>query len=275
MDDLERFFLENPVSVNTEDRYRRALRVVLDGCDPRRLSALEFRQRLTRDGWGSSTTWVAFCAVRRFLTWRYGSKHPALALKLRRLESDPQRCLTEDQAVRLMALFDVRTPKGARDLAMAAIMLDAGLRCSEVCGLLLTGLDLQGRAFRVRAKGNQIRFGVFSVPTQMILDAWLSIRIGRDDTVFVSIGGNTPGKRLTRDGLGSTVRKWGKQIGIQLSPHDLRRSYATFSTYAGAPGRILQIATGWHDLKMVERYTGSITPAAMDPYFSVPWLLKL
>lgn len=268
MDDLERFFLEVPMSISTEERYRRSIGIVFAGINPARLTALEFRQRLNRPEWGSSTQWVAFCAVRRFLRWRYGESHKALTLKIKRGPAEPQRVLNREQVLRLLASFD-GSPKGKRDLAICTLMLDAGLRVSEICNLSMNGLDLAGRVLQVRVKGGQIKSGIFSTYTQMYLDDWLSVREAKDSTVFVSVGGIKKGYRLTRHGLQVEVRKWGKRIGIMLSPHDHRRTFAVLATHAGAPGRVLQIAGRWSSLDMVERYTGSITPAAFENYFPV------
>lgn len=153
-------------------------------------------------------------------------------------------------------------------------MLDAGLRCSEICNLTLNGLDLEGRVLRVKVKGGQLQFGVFSYYTQMYLDAWLNVRVALEDTVFVSIGGTKSKHRLTRCGLQVEVRRWGKRIGVVLSPHDLRRTFAVLATHAGAPGRVLQIAGRWSSLEMVERYTGSITAAAFENYFPVKSVME-
>lgn len=271
--DIEQFFLENALSANTEDRYRRALIRISAAYDLQQLTAAQFKLHLTSQGWGSSTQWINFCAVKRFLRWKYGDSHPALMLKIRREDSPPQRSLSEAETLRLLASFSQTTVKGCRDLAICTLMLDSGLRCSEVCSLDLARLDLEAGSIQVKIKGGRWALAVFSEPTAAYLTTWISIRsdvLNCDSpALFVSLGGLHPLTRLTRAGLGLTIRRWGIRIGLPLSPHDLRRTFAELSTTYGAPSRTLQIAGRWKDIKMVERYTRNITAKAFRHYFPV------
>jgi integrase len=75
---------------------------------------------------------------------------------------------------------------------------------------------------------------------------------------------------LTTGGLRPVMRGWAKSAGIgRLSPHDLRRTFATVAIRLGAPSRIVQVAGRWSRLEMVERYTRTIEAADMDPWFPV------
>jgi len=74
--------------------------------------------------------------------------------------------------------------------------------------------------------------------------------------------------------LQGMVKRWGLGIGIKLSPHDLRRSFATLSTLFGAPSRVVQVAGRWSTIEMVERYTREIDQSAIEPYLPVSKLLR-
>jgi site-specific recombinase XerD len=274
-DKLDRFFASHNWSDNTIDRYRRALLLFLEEVeDPAALDVAGFRQWLESHAWGNSAQWIASNAVKAWLRWNYGENHPALALKLRREEAPPQRTLKLSQVRRLLKSFNTRTPKGRRDLAICTLFLDTGLRVSEVCSLDLRYLDLEERTLRVVVKGGQWSYAVFSPHTTACLTDWLTDRAFIADpesrAVFVSVGGNTPGKRLTRHGLQLVVRKWGKKAKIgPLSPHDFRRTFATQATRAGAPQRVAMAAGRWKDERVFRRYTQAIVPADIDPYSPV------
>ena len=56
------------------------------------------------------------------------------------------------------------------------------------------------------------------------------------------------------------VRKAGRKIGIELSPHDLRRHAATYASRAGAPLEIVSKVILRHaNLSTTQRYLGTIS----------------
>jgi len=231
---------------------------------------------VSRPEWGSAQRCVAFYALRAYLRWRWGDNHPALLAKIPAVKSKKQRVLTADLALRLLASFDTSTAAGSRDLALCAVALDTGLRCSELCRLALPDVDLSARTLQVLVKGGQWGIGIFSEQTAFYIDGWLSWRMPAPgvETVFVSFQHARCGCSLTREGLQGIVKRWGVRLGIKLSPHDLRRTFATLTTIFGAPSRVVQEAGRWSSITMVERYTGSLNASAIAPYLPVSRLLK-
>ena len=236
------------------------------------LSPTALNSYLSKQGWKSNNTKrQAGNAAKSFLRWRYGAMHPALALKLPKDNAGPGRALSEGEVARLLAVFNTSTPLGWRDLAILAIMLESGLRASEVCRLELEHLDLDARRFFALVKGNHWREGIFSALTADYLATWLIARkeIAYKDCpyVFVSVNGLTKGRQLTPGGLRANFRRYGRRAGLAaLSPHDLRRTMATLMIKAGAPTRLVQELGGWSDVRMVERYTRTLEPQQIDRY---------
>jgi len=271
MIDIESYLIAREWSDNTLARYKHALSWFAgDVDDPRNLTAGEFRAWLDLH-WRGSARWVAFCAVRGYLAWAYGAAHPALALRIRRGESPPQRVLSMIQVRSLLASFD-ESVRGRRDLAMCGLMLDTGLRCSEVCRLAIKYLDLDNRSLQVLVKGGHWRGAIYSEHTAGWLADWLAGRQAVDGvgTVFVSVGGLTAGRPITRSGLNQIVRVWGKVSGIgALSPHDLRRSMASLATKAGSPDTCTMRAGGWHSASAFARYTVGVVVDDFKNYLPV------
>jgi len=222
--------------------------------------------------WGNATRRLCWQAVKGFLTWRYGSAHQALQLKIRKIDSPPQKTLTPDEIRRLLNSIDVESRTGQRDLPLIMVTLDASLRASEICRLEVGRLDLERLKLAVLAKRGKWRECVYSDLTRACLETWLGIR-GQlaepdVDAVFVSVGGSRPGTALTRDGLRAIFRAMGSRAGISgLSPHVMRRSFATVATARGAPSRLVQVAGGWSSIDMVERYTRALRPEDFRGYF--------
>lgn len=282
MSDITDFLNSKAYSQCTIESYRRLLGLAeREIGDLLRLTPEQLRYWLYKhNDWGDNHRWVAYCAIRSYLRWRCGDSHPALNLKIKRRDTAPQRFLGDDSVVKILESFNTATPKGKRDLAIFCVLLDTGLRCSEVCNLEIKYLDLDACHLFVIIKGGKWGNATFSDYTRQVLIAWLAERkriVSKSFRyVFCSVGGNTPGNKLTRDGLKVIVRGWAKNAGLsKLSPHDLRRTFAIMTTRNGAPSRIVQIAGRWSSIEMVERYTRGLTIDDIKPYLPIPRLVGL
>jgi integrase/recombinase XerD len=270
---VDEFLASFPFAESTMDSYRRVLSQLPDTST---LTAVDLIKFVSRPDWDPNTRYTALCACRKFIAWRHGRNHPALNARIKRVKPKPQRVLSSSMALQLLASFNPHSPIGSRDLALAALMLDTGLRCSEICRIDLADLNLIERRLQVIVKGGQWRAAVFSQQTAMYISAWLSYRPGdRSSALFVSMHHTHRGLPLTREGLQGIVKKWGASIGIKLSPHDFRRTFATLSTIFGAPSRVVQVAGRWSSLDMVEHYTASLNPQVIEPYLPVSNLAKV
>ena len=274
MEEIEKYLnINSRWSLETRSHYKHILtQWTKENPDSSTITSSEFLAWLTSHSWASPTQWVAYSCIKGYLTWLYGSRHPALELKIRRIDSPPQRSLTFKQVYKLLSSFDTSTVKGIRDLAICSLILDSGLRASEICRLDLQYLNLDDRRLKVLIKGQIWGDGVYSDETARFISAWLSNRTARKGvtTVFVSVWGLIRGCPLTRSGLSNIVSKWAKPAEIPiLSPHDLRRTFASQATRLKCPSRILQVAGRWKNLEMVQRYTRDIEAADFEPYFPV------
>lgn len=224
-----------------------------------------------QSGLGPAALYRATNALRSFYKFHCGAESPAKNLPMKKPKWSKQRSLTLEQVGDLLASIDTSRPIGKRNLALVSFMIDTGFRASEICRLNDEQVDLKNRLAWVRVKGGQDGFGAFSEATAAYCLTWRAERgqIARCEAFFVGFELHRPGNRLTREGLTDIIRAIGQGAGLRLSPHDLRRTFATLAILMGAPSRLVQIAGRWSDLKLVERYTQSITAKAIDPYSPV------
>lgn len=231
--------------------------------------------------WGRATRRLASCALRSFFKWVVADlESPAAKIRISRPKPRPQRTLDELEVQKLLASCDTATIKGTRDVAMIALMLDTGLRASEICRLERGDLAIDKRHLTVEVKGGETGYAIFSTYTANLLAAWICMReqiaAEGEKAVFASIGGNRSGTAMTRDGLRANLYKLSDKVGIRrASPHTLRRTFATLSLKGGAPSRLVQVAGRWSNLNMVERYSQALRPEDFEPYSPVNRIMGL
>jgi len=241
--------------------------------DIKEIDLLQWLQSHTT--WGTASKYLAVCSIKAFFRYHFGrGGSQAEGLIAPRRVVKPQRTLTATQVEKLLSSFDTSKKRGIRNLALVTLMLDTGLRAIEVCRLRKDHLDLESKYLYVEMKGSHWGKGVFGSYTANALATWMPIRhkIAKPHvrTVFVALGGQNVGYPHNRHGLRTIFRYMGHHAGIGLiSPHDMRRTFATMALRNGAPSRLVQIAGRWASLNMVERYSQALTAADFEPFSPV------
>lgn len=285
---VDRFFAENGGrwADTTEGLYRHYLSRLAAWCnqkgivDPGTVTVETLRAWLSdQPGWASASRYQAIAACRNFFAWAVGQANsPAARLRFPRRERRPQQSLNAQQLSALLSACDTSRAKGIRDAAMVSLMADSGLRVSEVARLEIQDLDIAERSLQVRIKGGRLGQGVFGAYTAGLLVEWLIARpriaLPQVLTVFVGVGGLTPGHPMTRDGIRVNFYRLGVEAGIgPVTPHSLRRTFATLSLRRGASTRLLQVAGRWSSIAMVEVYSQALTARDFDGYFPVDGIM--
>lgn len=270
---ISNFLASFPYAITTKRTYRKLLSELVNKPDIHLLSSAGLLLLIDKKEWGSSRQCVALSAFQKYLAWAYGQQHPALSARLKRVQSKPQRSLTQAQAGELLASFNPYKAKGSRDLALCALALDTGLRASELCRLQQADTDRVKNVLQVIVKGGQWSAAIFSPQTSAHIESYMSHRKVKDGTGFMFTNIFT-GDGLTVEGLNGIINEWGRRINIKLSPHDLRRSFATLATENGAPERVLMAGGRWSSSQMVNNYTRTLKLEAMRKYLPMSELEK-
>jgi site-specific recombinase XerD len=280
---LKNFFTLKQFSPNTEATYRFGLERLASWATENHI-ALE---KLDEEGlqeflaaqitWNHNSKYSAYCAIRAYFRWQYGDAHPVLAFTLKRKKTAPQRVIDADQLQAIIDFLREDTEENIRNRALIALMVDTGLRASEVCGLQTKHLHQKSKSCQAIIKGGEWGEAVYSKRTKKLLEAWLerrkpillALKVPDPGTVFFSIKGHTPGKPMKANGLRCIFAKIAKSVGLEdgFSPHDLRRSFATISLCNGANPRLVQVGGRWKDIRLVERYSPKITARDMKRFF--------
>jgi site-specific recombinase XerD len=155
-----------------------------------------------------------------------------------------------------------------RDRAWFALMVRAGLRVGEVVQLKLSDLlapptlDRPAR-LRVCGKGQKERIVLLTADTYAVLQAWLAVRpVGETETIFL----NQRGRPLSVNGIEWLLRCYGEQVGVRVTPHQLRHTFARQLTEAGMPITSLSKLLGHTEISTTQIYTAGADPELAQAY---------
>jgi integrase len=163
--------------------------------------------------------------------------------------------LTAEQARQLKANHPP-TPQGIRDRLLLCLLLDLGLRTSEAAALTVSDLDEPGYVTVYRQKTDSTDRMALTADLQAVLADYRPYlrKEGR------LLRGSRKNEKLTNQNMsvraiGGRVKILGRDIlGIwELSPHDLRHTWATRAARGSSPF-VLRDAGGWTNMQTPGRY---------------------
>jgi len=142
--------------------------------------------------------------------------------------------------------------KDKRDTAFILFLLDTGLRNAEVRNLNWGDCDLKTGLVRIeRGKGGKFRSVVLSIPTRRALIKYRSeVDSSNDKPVFQTVGGT----RFKESGVRSWMLRLSKRVGIHITPHAMRRTFAKYSLKQGIDLFHLQALMGHSSLETTRDY---------------------
>jgi integrase/recombinase XerD len=195
---------------------------------------------------GQSTRTVArrLAAMRVFLKYlaALGQDTSAILSGLDRPKPEQTlpNVLSRAQVNQLIAAPDPASRLFWRDVAILELLYAAGLRASELCGLMLNDLNLDVACVRVLGKGSKAE-----------------CRPGLDRRTAPQVFISRTGKPLERIALWMLVEKYGRRSGLLkgISPHVLRHCFASHMLSGGADLRVVQELLGHADVSTTQVYT--------------------
>lgn len=261
---------ERGLADNTIRAYKLDLRqydsfLLTEGIDPADATTADVRAFLTTlDGSSAGATRARKGSVMRsfyrFLV-REGlaDSDPTAAIPTPRRGRKLPTVLNKGEVRLLLGQPGGGTPYAFRDAAMLEVLYGAGLRVSELVGLRMGDIDLEGGYVRCFGKGSKERVVPLGDPALKSLDLYL--RRGRPyigtgiitDHLFL----NRFGKGLSRQSVHRILAAYARQAGLRkkVSPHMLRHTFATHLLSGGADLRSVQEMLGHADVSTTQIYT--------------------
>lgn len=177
-------------------------------------------------------------------------------IQLLRHRQKPIESFNSNQIRQLLNAIDRTTWNGVRDYCMILMLLDTGIRSSELLGICLEDLRIDENRILIRnTKMYFQRYIHITKPTVNALRQWLSIReiVEGTTAVFISMEGNAYTTRMLRWG----IAKYGEIAdikGVRVSPHTFRHTFAKMYLQSGGNIFELQRLLGHSDINITQRY---------------------
>ena len=205
-----------------------------------------------------------------------------LAIPPKRFTKAVVSYLTDAEAEALLAAPDTSRWIGRRDHALLAVVLQTGLRVSELTGLRCQDISLDpGAHLRCTGKGRKQRCTPLTSHTVTILRAWLAERRGQpDDPLFPTSRAHA----LSRDTVALLVTRHAATASRScpslqaktITPHTLRHTAAMRLLHAGVDTSVIALWLGHEkadtvqiylhaDLSLKERALARTTPPGTAP----------
>ena len=197
-------------------------------------------------------------AVRSFFSWLYreGYTNENRLAKLKPPKF-PQKLvdpLTDIEMAAIVSAIDAHTSWGARNISIILLLLDGGLRFTEVLTMEMPNLHLEECYVKVMGKGQKERIVPFGSSAQKALMKYIfhfRLEPLTDDRVFL----NLDGRPMTEAGLKLMVQRLGRVSGVpRLHAHLLRHTFAVNYLMNGGDVFTLQQILGHTTLEMVRHY---------------------
>jgi site-specific recombinase XerD len=259
--------------------YRRAYRKALEGfllwCKDagvrafNKASVQKYKAELERLGFAPATISQRLSAIRKLAIEAAdnGLLAPEIASGITRVKG-PRRegvrigkWLTHEQAENLLSLPSASRIKGLRDAAILDIIVGCGLRRGEVADQCFENIrQVEGRWILADIIGKNGRIRTVPMPdwAKKSLDCWADsagISTGRIFRALTRTG-KLRGDSITAQAIFNVVKSYAGIAGLDLAPHDLRRSHAKLAYKGGAALEQIQLCLGHASLITTQLYLG-------------------
>jgi len=218
--------------------------------------------------------WITLSSFFNWASTEYQFANPMKEIPPPRFQSAPVSAFSEEEVRRMLKAclytkdadtlfrrrFVMRRPTASRDQSIILVLLDSGLRASELCSLKIGDVDIKRGKLVIRhgveggAKGGKGRMVFLGKTSWQALYRFLSEREDMDDPdapLFIV--------RRTRPFNPSTLRHIIKSISERASvkdayPHKFRHTFAITYLRSGGDVFTLQALLGHSSLDMVRHY---------------------
>ena len=167
--------------------------------------------------------------------------------------------LSIEQFDRLLAVIDKNTALGAKYYCILLLLLDTGMRISELVNIKMSGMDFGNGWVTVLGKGRKQRICPFDRFAKKALVRYIkNFRNRLSDLDSVYLFPAADGDHISINGVQQYMRRLAKQVGIdrlRVYPHIFRHTFATRAFENEANVYAVKEILGHSCLQTTQKYT--------------------
>ncbi len=213
-----------------------------------------------------STVHHYFVVLSCFFSWLVSedfiSENPMAKIKVGKPKPKVITPYTREEILRMLAVCDLDYAHGAkflgsRNRAMILMLLDTGIRLSELGGMHVVDIDAESGKFKVLGKGRKERTVRLGKMARKALWRYLMCRPqNKSSELWLT----EEGKPMNLSGIQSMVKRLKERAGVNGggSVHRFRHTFALDFLRVDKNVFNLQYLLGHSDLDMVRRYTAAL-----------------
>ncbi len=200
--------------------------------------------------------------LRSFSSWLEREEYTAVnvlgRLKVPKADRKVIETLSDAELGQLFRIMDINSDTGCRDASILLLVLDTGVRCSELLGIHIEDIHLEEQWLKVMGKGRKERVVPFGSKATRLLQRYIyHFRPEALDSsqLFLCVDSSP----LSDNALHLLFKRLAARSGItRLHPHLLRHTFATRYLMSGGDAFSLQQILGHTTLEMTRRYTDMV-----------------
>ena len=195
-----------------------------------------------------------------FLKWVQGEYDVQYEYKRIKVPKSPKknvRIYSPDELVEIFSHIHAENEwLTVRNKCIVALMYDSGLRQSEVCSLVRSGVSFSEKRLTVYGKGCKERTVPLGNLTARFMKEYFSLCPFQSDKVFVSRHGDD----LTNNAVKLLISKISSELPFEFSSHKLRHNFATnycidqYEEHGQVDIYRLMVLLGHEDIETTRRY---------------------
>jgi site-specific recombinase XerD len=223
---------------------------------------------IRKRGVSISTRHRRYRETRAFFSWcvRVGEckENPFDRIPNVRQEQKVIQPFSVEEIQRLLNACNDQTETGSRNKAIILLLLDTGIRASELNKLELQDLDLCHHRLHIRhGKGRRQRVASFGPSVEESIDRYVDkYRGSNPGRLFLTVETRNRKRRpMNTYLLGTTLKRLSVSLGIKANPHRFRHTFATWAIENSARELDVQYLLGHSTAFMVRRYSATYDAA--------------
>ena len=230
--------------------------------DAAQLHIQEFLSHLEEEGRSAATRSRALASLKNFYAYAVSTgfltDSPVREIRVDRGEKKLPQVLSSREVELLLAQPGATDPKGIRDKAMLEVMYATGIRVSELIGLDIDHVNLDGGIIKCLSGKKSRTIPLYPEALRALTDYIREVRSvlladPGERALFVNIGG----ARMSRQGFWKILKHYqaSARIDKEITPHTLRHSFAVHLLENGADLGSVQELMGHSDISSTQMYT--------------------